>query len=216
MFVAIEPMVKAAVFSGPAGGLTMTFLYKTEPVDIPAIVAPVLRDEQAYDLFHPLMNLFQAYLEPVDPMNYARLVAQEPRLPETVRDVLITEGLTDKYTPPVQAEAFAIALGIPPVAPLYQDLLGFEQAGLAPVQPGFSENLENIHGQRWTGGLLQYPDNGHFSIYCQQNARRAYADFLESVDKGERRIEDYGSRLWEEGDAALTLPCGSPQGAPAR
>lgn len=203
MFVAAEETVKAAVFSGPAGGLALTFLLKTEPVDIPAIAGFIFGDLEGFDLFQPVINLFQAYLEPVDPMNYAHLVAAAPRDAATVRHVLATEGLTDEYTPPMQAEAFAIALGIPPVKPVYQDLIGFGLAGLDPVAAGFSNNLETVHGERWTGGLLQFPDTGHFSIYCQTAANDSYALFLETVVAGTPRIDDYGDRAWDEDDDDL-------------
>lgn len=220
MFVAAEDRVKAAVFSGPAGGLTLTFLYKTEPVPIPSLVGFFFGDLEGFDLFQPVVNLFQAYLEPVDPMNYARLVAQEPRQRDLVRSVLVTEGLEDLYTPPVQAEAFAIALGVPPVKPEYQDLLGFGLAGLAPVAPGFSNNLTNVNGERWTGGLLQFPDTGHFSIYCQTAANTAFADFLETAAAGAPAIADYGAREWKYADPSLDLFCSqataqaSPRAAP--
>lgn len=206
MFVAAEPAVKAAVFSGPAGGLALTFLLKTEPIDIPAVAGFIFGDLEGFDLFQPVINLFQAYLEAVDPMNYAHLVAAAPRDEGIVRHVLATEGLQDAYTPPMQAEAFAIALGVPPVKPVYQDLIGFDMAGLTPVAAGISNNLTNTHGGKWTGGLLQFPDTGHFSIYCQKAANQSYAAFLATVVAGTPRIDDYGDRAWQD-DTDLDVDC---------
>lgn len=200
LFVAAEKTVKAAVFSGPAGGLTMAFIYKVEPIDIPAIAATVFGDPEAFDIFHPVLNVFQAYSEPADPINYARYVGQEPRDASTVRDVLATEGLIDGYTPPIQAEAFALALRVSFVKPVFQDLLGLKLAGLEQVHSGFEGNLTNIHGLTWTGGLMQFPDNGHFSIYCNLTALDTYVEFLRSkAATGTARIENLGERGWTEG-----------------
>lgn len=206
MFVAAEPTVKAAVFSGPAGGLALTFLLKTEPIDIPSVAGFIFGDLEGFDLFQPVINLFQAYLEPVDPMNYAHLVAEAPRDEGIVRHVLATEGLQDAYTPPMQAEAFAIALGVPPMTPVYQDLIGFDMAGLDPVAPGFTNNLTNVYGDKWTGALIQFPDTGHFSIYCQTAANQSYPAFLASVAAGTPRIDDYGDRSWQD-DGATDVLC---------
>lgn len=196
IFVAADDgLVKAAVFSGPAGGLAMAFLYKTKPTDIPAIARFLLDEHEGFDLFHPLLNLFQAYSEPADPMNYGRYLALETRK-GAVRDVLLTEGLVDGYTPPVQAEAFALAVGVQPVAPVFSGLWRFDLTGIGVATAPFSGNRVNASGQRWTGALLQYPENGHFSIYCNRSAESAYMEFLgQKADTGLAVVVD-GERYW--------------------
>ncbi len=211
MFVAAEPAVKAAVFSGPAGGLTMALLLKTEPLDIPGIFGIVLGDQQGMDLFHPFLNLFQTFVEPVDPLNFARYLGAETRDGQS-RDILMTEGLRDAYTPPAQAEAFAIAAGVQPISPVYTTLLGMDLRGLSPMVPEVTGNLVNAAGAAWTGGLLQFPDNGHFSIYCNTTGERAYVGFLVSkVEQGDDPavIVDFGVRENIVGDTAL---CGADGG----
>ncbi len=197
LFVAAQgPEIGAAVFSGPAGGLHLSFLYKYEPVDIPAVARFLLGAREGFDLFHPVLNLFQAYSEPADPLNHARYMALEPR-GGAVRDLLITSGLLDGYTPPVQADAFAAAAGVPLANPVYHEVAPLELMGLAPQSPPLEGNRTALSGAAWTGGYLQFPDDGHFAVYDHPVGEQAYADFLRSKaygGTGRARIEDLGAR----------------------
>lgn len=206
IFVAAEGAgIKAAVFSGPAAGLGLAMLYKTEPVPIPAMMGLVLGDNEGFDLFHPVLSLFQSFVEPADPMNYARYMASEPRH-GAVRDILMTAGLLDEFTPAVQAEAFAVATGVQPVAPVFSPLLGMQWRGLPAMEAPFAGNLRTVDGAGWTGGLLQFPENGHFAISCNTTARASYAEFLAAkVQAGDEPawLTNYGERRNIEGETAL-------------
>ena len=197
IFVAAEDDgIRAAVFSGPAAGLGLAMLYKTEPIDIPGLFGLVLGDHEGFDAFHPVLSLFQSFVKPADPMNYAVYLAHEPREGAT-RDLLITEGMLDEFTPPIQAEAFAVAARVQPVSPVYSEIPGMLWRGLAAVEAPFRGNLLNADGASWTGALLQFPDDGHFAIYGNPTAERAYVEFL--ADKVHALdtpalLDDYGER----------------------
>ncbi len=116
-FVAHEPNVSAAVYSGAGGSITLSLLNKTEPVDIASAVSFVLTDGgtsggEASQL-DPLLALLQWWIDPVDPLNTARL--QFRSLPEGAapNNVFMSYGFTDSYTPEPNQEALAGAMGIP-------------------------------------------------------------------------------------------------------
>jgi hypothetical protein len=198
LFVAAEKeTIKAAVFSGPAGGLHLSFLYKDEPVDIPAFGRFLFDAHEDYDLFHPLLNLFQAFVESADPLNYGRYVGLEAR-GGAVRDVLLTVGLLDRLTPPLQADAFAATIGAQLVKPVYQPVPALEWLGLPALDAPFQGNQRAADGQRaWTAAYVQYPDDGHYAIYRNPAAQRAYVEFLATKaygDNGIAWVEDWGER----------------------
>src|SRR5205823_2538987 len=76
-FVAYEPSLTGAVFSGTAGLIYLALLYKTAPVDIPALVKTVIRDDPV-DEDNPTLALVQMWLERSDPANYAPHMVRDP------------------------------------------------------------------------------------------------------------------------------------------
>ena len=186
-FVAHEPLIKGAVFSGAGGLLYLSLLHKTQPLDIAGIVALVLRDEPL-DQFNPFLALIQMFLERADSASYARLLLSEP--PDgTPQNVFLSEGLTDRYTPVPSIDALATAMRIDPIGPLLSPVPGLALAGLDVLTPPVSGNV----GGTATAGLLQYreaPDSdGHFVIFDVDDARRQSAVFLRSlIDDGVPRI----------------------------
>ena len=186
-FVAHEPLVKGAVFSGAGGLLYLSLLYKTKPLDVAGIVALVLRDEPL-DQFNPFLALIQMYLDRADPASYARLLVSEP-LDGTPQNVFLAAGLTDRYTPVPSIEALATAMRVDPIAPLLSPVPGLALAGRDVLTPPVSGNVDGTV----TAGLLQYrevPDSdGHFVIFEVDAARRQSAVFLRSLaDDGVARI----------------------------
>lgn len=167
-FVAHEPEIKAAIFSGAGGLLYLSLLNKTEPVDISALVRLFLRDDPL-DEYHPVLALLQMYMERADSVSYAPILAT---------NVFISEGFIDRFTPVPSIEALATAMRVDPVSPMESEVMGLTLAGRSVLPPPVSGN--------WNGGatgvLLQYdeaPDSdGHFVIFDREDARQQSTQFL--------------------------------------
>ncbi|HEU5061114.1 MAG TPA: hypothetical protein VFU21_31500 [Kofleriaceae bacterium] len=167
-FVAHEPAIQAAIFSGAGGLLYLSLLNKTEPVDIAALVRLFLRDDPL-DEYHPVLALLQMYMEPADSVSYARRLAT---------DVFISEGLVDRYTPVPSIEALATAMRVDPVSPVESEVMGLTLAGRRVLDAPVSGNWEGGA----TGVLLQYDEaegsDGHFVIFDREDARQQSTQFL--------------------------------------
>jgi predicted esterase len=177
-FVAHEPNVSAAIFSGAGGLIFLSLLHKTEPVDIAGLVRLFLRDDPL-DEYHPVLALLQMYMERSDPVSYARLLLEAP--PDGIRkNVLVTEGLIDRYTPVPSIEALATAMRVDLVSPVKSDVIGLTLAGRDVLSPPLSGNWDGA-----TGVLLQYeeaPDSdGHFVVFDLAAARVQSTYFLSTL-----------------------------------
>lgn len=170
-FVAHEPEVKGAIFSGAGGLLYLSLIHKTEPVDIAALVRLFLRDDPL-DEYHPVLALLQMYMERSDSVSYARRLAT---------NVFISEGLIDRFTPVPSIEALATSMRVDPVSPMKRDVMGLTLAGRGVVDAPVSGN--------WNGGatgvLLQYDEvadsDGHFVIFDREDARQQSTQFLATL-----------------------------------
>ncbi len=164
LFVAAEPEIKAAIFSGAGGNLIQSLLGKTEPVDIPAALLLFLLPP--IDEFHPMLHLMQSAFEASDPANYGRLYFQEPPTGFAARPIFQSLGVVDHYTPIPTIKVLAKAMGVQPIKPTLEEIAGLDLAGLtwgdAPTQ-------QNVGGGKATGVLLEYTmkegSDGHFVIF---------------------------------------------------
>ena len=167
-FVAWEPEIQAAIFSGAGGLLYLSLIHKTEPVDIAALVRLFLRDDPL-DEYNPVLALLQMYMERSDSVSYARRLTT---------DVFISEGLIDRYTPVPSIEALATAMRVDLVSPMRREVMGLTLAGRRVLDAPVSGNWEGGA----TGVLLQYdeaPDSdGHFVIFDLEDARQQSTQFL--------------------------------------
>lgn len=181
LFAAYEDNLRAAIFSGAGGSLVLSLLNKTSPQDIAAGVEFVLTDggttNASVSDTDPLLSLLQMAIDPVDPLNYARLYAREPVDEEsTGLHVFMSYGLGDTYTPERTQEAFAkaAALAIPAGAEL--GLTGFRDTEY-PV----SGNRQ-VNGEPVTAVLIPAEPSGdfdgHFVIFRDEDLRAQSMEFL--------------------------------------
>jgi hypothetical protein len=186
-FVAFEPSLSGAVFSGTGGILYFALLYKTAPVDIPGLVSALIRDEPV-DEDNPSLALAQLWAERTDSVNYAALMVREPPLDDTgtpipAHNIFQTEGFTDTFTPNPSIEAFAVALGGDIVqTPDAQELPGLALRQRAIKAPPFDNNVALAGGGGVTVALAQYDErsgsDGHFVVFDIPAATRQAAEFL--------------------------------------
>jgi hypothetical protein len=181
-FVAFEPTLTGAVFSGTGGLLYLALLYKTAPIDIPMLVQTFMRDDPV-DEDNPSLALFQMWAERADGGNYAPLMVRRPQLgpdgaPLLPRNIFQTEGFTDTFTPNPSIEAFAVALGGDVVMlPDTQELPGLTLRSRTVMGAPFANNLGGV-----TAALGQYNEqpgsDGHFVVFDIPNAQRQSSEFL--------------------------------------
>lgn len=175
-FVAFEPSLSGAVFSGTGGLLYLGLLYKTKPLDVSMLLATFLRDDPV-DEDNPTLALVQMWVERADGANYAPMFVRTPI--GTPRNIFQTEGFTDTYTPNPSIEAFAIAVGgdIVELADT-ADIAGLTTLrGRAVKAAPIAGNLNGA-----TAALGQYKQrsgsDGHFVVFDNAVAKRQAASFL--------------------------------------
>jgi predicted esterase len=182
-FVAFEPSLTGAVFSGTGGLLYLGLLYKTKPLDITMLLQTFLRDDPV-DEDNPSLAMLQMWVERADGANYAPMMVRKPALgpdglPLQPRHIFQTEGFTDTYTPNPAIEAFAIALGGDLVRLTdLADVPGITALrGRTPLAAPFTANLNGA-----TAALAQYKQqpgsDGHFVVFDIPAAARQSAEFL--------------------------------------
>ena len=183
-FIAFEPAVTGAVFSGTGGLLYLSMLYKTMPIDFPPLIETLARDAPM-DEDNPSLAIAQMWIERADGANYARFMVREPQLaPDgvtrlTPRNIFQSEGFIDTYAPDEVIEAFATAIGGDIVMlPAEKDVDGLLELRGRSVKP--SPITGNLNGA--TAVLAQYTqepgDDGHFVVFDIPSAMKQSSDFL--------------------------------------
>jgi predicted esterase len=175
-FLAHEPLVKGAVLSGAGGLIYFSLLFKTEPVDITALVQLIVR-ENPLDEFNPVLALLQGWVDLADPTVYAPLLTRRP-LPEVgAKSIFQSEGFTDHFTPIPTIDALATAIGGNQVGPVIQEIPGLALRGRPVMSAPVSANLDGN-----TAVLLQYQQvadsDGHFVLFDVPAGERQSAEFL--------------------------------------
>ena len=168
---------KAAVLSGNGASLKDSLRTKTKPVNIadglpivlqdPMIIGQTPANRQAFLDVHPVLSLLQQWIDPADPLNYARPMTRAPIGTHTAKHVFQTYGLGDTYSPPVTLATFALAGGLAIVenaAVSAPDAIG----GGTPVSAPLSGNVM-VAAAPFTLGVREYQpasgDDGHFVVF---------------------------------------------------
>ncbi|HTQ03002.1 MAG TPA: alpha/beta hydrolase, partial [Polyangiaceae bacterium] len=173
---------KAAVLSGNGASLLNALLTKTKPIDIASLLPIAISDLDATgDVaeFHPVLGLVQAWIDPADPLNFARYAAKEPLGGHAAKHLFQTYGLGDSYAPPVTLGIYAIAGGLTLVNPVLDDL-GLTAAD-APVSGNEAAGTITL-------GVRQYEpaanDDGHFVVFDNPDANADMVRFFEEAASG--------------------------------
>ncbi len=184
LFIGAEDQIGCAVMSGSGGGLRLTLLQKVNPVPIVLIVEALagILDTHELDLFHPLGQLLQLFIEEGDPLNYAPYYAQHPR--GAPHSVFISDGLLDFQVPNSTTAAHATAAGAQIVGRAYRPIEGLTILGIDPASPPVSGNVVAGDGSRVTLGVVQYPEDGHYALFENPQGTYQYGHFLGSCAAG--------------------------------
>jgi predicted esterase len=190
LFAAVDERPKAIVFSGLGAILSITLQERKDIVDFAMLLRTLLAlpDDEVLDDFHPVLGLIETFIEPADPIAYAKSYLSDPPMGSD-RDMLVVEGFLDFASPARGQEAFATAAGFPVVAPVHRVPMAAELVGPTPQEAPAKENVDARSG-RVTAGLIQYPEDTHFPIFDNADANRRYADFLRSALYDGRAVID--------------------------
>jgi hypothetical protein len=177
--------VRGAMLSGAGASITSSILYKTSPVDIPALARGflALAPDEPLDLFHPVMALVQAFSDSADAVNYAPHYYRWPGARGL--DLWATQGLLDRDAPPEVTDALVTAIGMSPVGPTPRPVEGLMLRGIEGLDYPASGNLEAADGT-FTAVYSQYPDDGHFLIFENPDAEAQLRHFFETLARDGR------------------------------
>lgn len=182
LYAAFEPDIKGAVLSGDGGDLSLTILYRESPnIAQPFQLLLGMPLTQPLTTFNPVLGLVQLLVEATDPINYGPYLINPYNDSGTPKNIILTEGLLDPYTPSVTAEALAVASGIPLIEPVAHPVEGYTIIGLPAFTPPVSNDVTSSNGTRVTAGLLQFPFDDHFVIFTDTTAQYKYSGFLQSL-----------------------------------
>lgn len=184
LFVPFEPELAASTLSGAGAHLLLTLLRKESEFDIPTLLELALNDGAygAIDEFHPVLTLLQTYIEPADPLAYARSYLLEPPPGMGPSNVYLSYGVGDSYTPNITTRALAAAAGMAPAGMVVDPYEAMELYGeVTPLEPPVCKNVEDDRGQS-TAVVVQYlprgGQDGHFVVFDNATARRQATAFL--------------------------------------
>ncbi len=177
LYASYEPHLRGVVLSGAGGGLALSIVNKTQPVDIASAVAYVLTDgeKESVSASDPFLTLLQMYVDPIDPLNYGRMLFVEPPEAVPAKHVMMSYGYGDSYTPEPCQKAFAQVASIPAANP-YPGDLSYGLKVSYPVSGNRSSGDEDV-----TVGLfpaLPEDYDGHFVMFRDADLSSKLTEFL--------------------------------------
>ncbi len=177
---------KAAVLSGNGASLIDALLTKTNPVDIKSVLPLALSDPSVSETkeMHPVLSLLQEWIDPADPLNFARTITRTPIDAHPAKHLFQTFGMDDTYSPPQTLKVFARAGSLPHINPALSDL------GLTEVDAPVSANVM-VDGSGYTLGVRQYQpsgSDGHFVVFDVAEANADMVHFFETAAAGTPEI----------------------------
>ncbi|HEX2882596.1 MAG TPA: hypothetical protein VHO25_23915, partial [Polyangiaceae bacterium] len=184
-------MYQGAVLSGNGASIIHALLNKTSPVNIAQAVPFMLQDQTianggialAGGENHPALTLIGQWIDPGDPVNFARELAFEPLANHTAKHLFQTYGLGDTFAPPVTMKIYALAAQASEV-PAHSSADPADNLGLLQSNGSVTGNRNGI-----TLALRQYAPNGtndgHFVAFDVDDARTDVLQFLGMAANGQ-------------------------------
>lgn len=166
LYVAVEHDLQGVVLSGTGGHLMTTVLLRTDPIDLRELAeGPLflnLSNGEHIGPFHPALAILQTLGEAADPLNYGpHWLFDEGG---GVKNLYMTSGLDDPYTPAIGAAALAADSGLPQWTDGSTASPAAELLGLGKVSGPLSANLTTPSGTT-TAVFRQFPNEGHFPVF---------------------------------------------------
>jgi hypothetical protein len=190
LFLGVEDRIRGALLSGAGGGFAQSTIEKVDP---PPAITDVLRlvlkapDDEPIDLFHPVPGILQTFVDAADPLNYGALWRH--RRGRRTPHLIATSGLTDTFTPPRCHAGLAGAFSLPVADPVEEPLAIVDALDLGGAPSRVQGNQTTDDGDPLTIALVQYPDQGHFAIFNDTNARQMFTEFFLTLWDGVPSIQ---------------------------
>jgi len=211
LFLGFEPLVRAAVLSGAGGNLIQSLLAKSQPtVDVGGVPFPPHlllqsafqeRPDRPIDGSHPVLMLFNTFVNRADADAYSVLLRREP-LPEVpAKHVLMYIGHVDSYTPLRTAGSLAIGAGLEAARPLFPPpcdaYSGDEKTACGYLSSGFQTETElpaqaNIGGETAVALMRRAAagEDGHYVAFTPDELERSVAFFVSALGGAVPTVED--------------------------
>lgn len=185
---AFEPDLAGMVFSGAGGDLRQALITKKSPVDI-ADLTPYVLEDPSVDATHPALNMFQAFIERADAINYGGLLLATLPAGINARPLVQTYGLGDTYAPIPTLQAVASAIGLSAAGPVPGSPPWPSGASLTlPVTGNVTTSSGNV-----TAALLESDPkgayDGHFVLFDDPVLQKRVTQFLGTAATGTATIE---------------------------
>jgi hypothetical protein len=190
--VPYAPELRGAVLSGEGASLIDGLLGKKSPVEVASLLPFALQDVDPQNPtkligagFHPILSLLQGYIDPVDPLNHATVMAARPPMGVKPHHVFQPYGLGDTYSPPVAQATYALAASL--------GLVTADSSVSTPDDFGLTAALSvegnlQVSDQAVTAAVRQYSApagvDGHFVAFQSPAARADVARFLGQLAQG--------------------------------
>lgn len=184
-------MYQAAVLSGNGASIIHALLNKTSPVNIAQAVPFLLQDQTiengalalAGGENHPALTLIGQWIDPGDPVNFARQIAFEPDGNHAPKHMFQTYGQGDTFAPPVTMKIYALAAQAVEV-PEHSSVDMEDELGLLKITTSATGNHSGT-----TIALRQYApsagSDGHFVAFDVADARTDVLQFLGMAANGQ-------------------------------
>ena len=180
LFMAYEPEIKGAVLNSASAATVIGLLGQTEPVNMASGLASTFEQEGMTD-FHPIINLIQAYFEPVDPLFFAPALISRPNDGISPKHLLQIYSVGDMFIADGAQKIFAMAARLPVIEPVLIEFYPDQEALILPVSGNFE-----VGGFVATGGVQQYEvrsgeGDGNRGLFSHPDAMVQVARFLMSM-----------------------------------
>ena len=186
LFLAQDRAIDGTLLTGASASLVDAMTSKKSPINIADGMWLALSESSpsAVDRFHPVLSLLQSWVDPVDPIHFARasiIVPGEGLTPAYARHVFQVWGKDDTFTARPVQWSFALAAGYAFVGPKVDE---YEPS--LTVLNSASGNI--LVPRTVTAAMRQYvPDgyDGHFVAFENLTARGDATRFIARVLRGE-------------------------------
>ncbi len=178
LFLAVEPSIPGGVLSGGGADLALSLEQKKEPYDMSKTISGFLQlpSSDAIDRWHPVMMFLQMFIEPGDAINYAQYWFDNPPEGYKPKNLFMTSGLEDLYTPHETANALAAAGRVPIIGEMTDEIPALTLLGISTgLTPPISGNV--AHGKA-SAGYAQFEKGDHYVVFDDRSVRRRYINFL--------------------------------------
>ena len=188
---ACEKRIKLSVPTG-AGGYWVYFLLRSPTVpQAPGLLALLIRTEEKLTFLHPVLQLGETAIEPIDPIVSAARVGRRPLPGHPARPIYEPVGVDDSYFKTEIYDAMDLAYAHPRVGDEIwpsmreaQKLLGID----TPIEYPVKANLKSENGSMYTGAIVQYspaPEgtDGHSIHFRKDVVMQQYGCFHETFRK---------------------------------